>query len=57
MEESTFSIIFSHLEDPHIDRTKRHGLLDIILLTIYAVLCGADCWVDVKEFGHIRESG
>ena len=55
MEESTFSIIFSHLEDPRIDRTKRHGLLDIILLTICAVLCGADSWVDVEEFGHIRE--
>lgn len=55
MEETTFSIIFSHLEDPRLDRTKRHGLLDIILLTICAVLCGADSWVDVEEFGHIRK--
>jgi hypothetical protein len=55
MEESTFSIIFSHLEDPRLDRTKRLGLPGIILLTICAVLCGADNWVEVKEFGEIRE--
>lgn len=55
MEESSFSIIFSELDDPRMDRTKRHKLLDIILMTICAVLCGADSWVDVEEFGVIRE--
>lgn len=38
MEESTFSIIFSEPEDPRLYRTKRHKLLDIILMTICAVL-------------------
>ena len=55
MEESKFSIIFSDLTDPRVDRTKRHKLLDIIGLTICAVLCGADNWVEVAEFGEARE--
>ena len=42
MAESKFSIIFSDLTDPRVDRTKRHKLLDIIGLTITAVLCGAE---------------
>ena len=38
--------IFSALEDPRIDRTKRHSLTDIIAIAICAVVCGADSWVD-----------
>ena len=55
MAESKFSSIFSDLTDPRVDRTKRHKLLDILGLTIIAVLCGADNWVEVAEFGKIRE--
>jgi hypothetical protein len=50
MEESTFTIIFSSLKDLRIDRTKLHNLLDIILLSICAVLCGAENWIDIAEF-------
>ena len=47
--------IFSTLEDPRIDRTKRHNLIDIITIAICAVVCGADSWVDVELFGKSRE--
>ena len=36
---------FQDLEDPRIDRSKRHQLLDIIAIAICAVICGADSWV------------
>jgi len=39
---------FSNLEDPRIDRTKRHKLLDILVIAICAVICGADNWVEVE---------
>ncbi len=55
MEESTFTIIFSSLKDTRIDRTKLHNLLDIILLSICAVLCGAETWIDIAEFGQARQ--
>jgi len=42
---------FSKVSDPRINRTKRHKLLDIICITICAVICGADNWVDVENFG------
>ena len=34
--------IFSGLQDPRIDRTKRHDLMDIIAIAICSVVCGAD---------------
>lgn len=45
---------FSTLEDPRIDRTRRHDLMDIIVLAICAVICGADGWDDIEEFGEIK---
>ena len=33
------------LEDPRIERSKRHKLLDIITIAICAIICGADSWV------------
>lgn len=45
---------FSKLEDPRIDRQKRHQLLDIIVIAICAVICGAETWVDIENFGKAR---
>ncbi len=42
---------FSELKDPRMERTKKHQLLDIITITICAVIGGADNWVEVAEFG------
>ena len=47
--------IFSELQDPRIDRTKRHSLTDIIAIAICAVVCGADSWVDIELFGKSRK--
>lgn len=55
MEESTIKIIFSSLKDPRIDRTKLHYLLDIILISICAVLCGAETRIDIAGFGQARQ--
>ncbi|MCP4402505.1 MAG: transposase family protein [bacterium] len=46
---------FSPLPDPRVDRTKRHLLLDIIGLSICAVICGADGWEAIEEYGHSKE--
>jgi predicted transposase YbfD/YdcC len=47
---------FSSLPDPRVDRTKRHQLLDIIGLAICAVICGADGWEAIEEYGKTKES-
>ena len=46
---------FGRLEDPRIDRCKRHQLLDIITIAICAVICGADSWVHVEMFAKVKE--
>ena len=45
---------FATLSDPRVNRTKKHKLLDIIIIAICAVICGADGWVAVEAFGHAK---
>src|SRR5712692_4441056 len=40
---------FGVVEDPRIERHKQHKLLDIIVIAICAVICGAEGWVAVAE--------
>lgn len=47
---------FGDLPDPRIDRTKRHKLIDIVVIAMCAVICGADDWVEVAMFGEAKES-
>jgi hypothetical protein len=42
---------FKEVEDPRIDRTKRHRLDDILALSVFAVISGAEGWEDIEEFG------
>lgn len=46
---------FSKLEDPRIERNKLHKLLDIIVITVCAVICGADNWVEIELFGKKKQ--
>ena len=46
---------FEQLTDRRIDRTKLHPLKDIIMLTIMAVICGADSYIEIEEFGLAKE--
>jgi len=46
---------FCAIEDPRIsNHNKRHELIDILVLTILAVICGADGWVGVVSFGRAK---
>ena len=46
---------FSDLEDPRSDHTRRHQLIDIITITVCGVICGADSWVELEQFGKSKE--
>lgn len=57
-EESAYGSIgehFNDLEDPRMERSKHHQLLDIIAIAICGVICGADSWVDLELFGRSKE--
>ncbi|MBI5934209.1 MAG: ISAs1 family transposase [Chloroflexi bacterium] len=46
---------FSKVADPRIERTKDHKLIDIIGVAICAVICGAEGWTDIENFGKSKE--
>ncbi len=50
----TFQHAFAALDDPRMDRTKAHRLLDVVVIAICAVICGADSWVAIEEFGKAK---
>jgi predicted transposase YbfD/YdcC len=45
---------FAVLEDPRLERQKRHKLCDILLIAVCAVLCGAESFPAIEDFGHVR---
>ncbi len=46
---------FAKLTDPRTGHAKRHKLIDVIVIAICAVICGADSWVDVEMFGKAKK--
>lgn len=56
LRDLAVSQYFATVEDPRIDRTKDHALLDMMVITLCAVICGADGWVAVEEFGKTKRA-
>ena len=56
MEGITLYEHFATLEDPRVERTKHHQRLSIITIALCAVICGADTWVDIEEFGYAKRA-
>ncbi|BAZ40436.1 transposase ISAs1 family protein [Calothrix sp. NIES-4101] len=46
---------FDSVKDPRVERTKRHSLLDIFTIAICAVVCGADTWGEIEEYGKAKQ--
>ena len=47
---------FEEVDDPRVDNANlRHELGDMLVLTILAVICGADSWTEVEAFGHAKQ--
>jgi len=48
---------FSIITDPRLDNHNReHKLIDIIIVTICAVICGADDWVSIERWAKTKET-
>ena len=45
---------FARLPDPRVRRTRRHELTSILVITVCAVICGADDWVAIARFGRAK---
>jgi predicted transposase YbfD/YdcC len=45
---------FGDLPDPRVQGRCDHLLLEIVLVAVCAVLCGAESWSEVEEFGNTK---
>lgn len=45
---------FADLPDPRRAQGRRHRLSDMIVIAVCAVICAADSWSDVVDFGHAK---
>lgn len=43
------------IEDPRVERTRKHPLEVILVLSLLAVLCGADTFVEIEEYGEAKK--
>jgi predicted transposase YbfD/YdcC len=49
--------LIAHLEkisDPRRELTKRHQLIDILVIAVCATVCGAEAWTEMEEFGEAK---
>jgi predicted transposase YbfD/YdcC len=47
---------FGTLQDPRALHSVDHKLIDIVIITICATICGADNWEAVAEYGRTKEA-
>ena len=45
---------FAELDDPRVERTRHHKLVDILAIAICATICGADSGVHIELFGKSK---
>ncbi|MCA1667830.1 MAG: ISAs1 family transposase, partial [Thermomicrobia bacterium] len=44
-----------HPPRPRVERTKEHLLVDLLTIAVCAVICGADSFVEMEEFGNAKQ--
>lgn len=47
---------FASLPDPRTGNATQHELLDIVTITICALICGADSWTEVEVWGQAKHT-
>ena len=53
-QSATINKYFRKLKDPRIKRRKKHLLIDIITITICAVICNCNDWQQIATFARCR---
>ncbi|MCY3691442.1 MAG: ISAs1 family transposase [Chloroflexota bacterium] len=52
--KATILDYFADLDDPRVERTRHHKMVDILAIAICATICGADSWVHIELFGKSK---
>ena len=59
MSACTGSSLIEHLKkvpDPRVKRSRRHELMDILVIALCATIAGADDWVEVVQFAQAKKA-
>ncbi len=51
-----FAECFADLQDPRTGNATRHLLLEVLVIALCAMLCGAEGCVDMAAFGRAKKS-
>ena len=54
-QPATLQAHFAEVTDPRVDRGKLPVLLDIVVIALCAVICGAATWVEREAYGRAKE--
>lgn len=46
---------FGDIKDRRVERTKKHQLIDILVITILAIIGGAQGWEDIENYGISKQ--
>src|SRR5215213_5490468 len=46
--------LFEDMDDPRVVSRCSYPLVEVVLIDICAVLCGAETWTEVEEFGESK---
>ena len=44
----------TEIDDPRREHQKFHSLFDILVISICAVICGTEHWMEIEEFGEAK---
>lgn len=45
---------FKNLNDPRVERTKDHDLIDVLVIAVCCLLCGGESFNDMEDFGQAK---
>lgn len=54
-EEVPFMAQFAILTDPRVERTRKHPLINVLVIAVCAVISGAESWYDLEVYGEAKE--
>jgi len=46
---------FQNIQDPRVNRTKDHALIDVLVIAVCTLLCGGESFNDMEDFGEAKE--
>ena len=42
----------SYLEDPRTGENTQHKFIDILFISVCAIICGCECWTEFEDYAR-----